>query len=148
VTPPAEGRDVHPRLSAPERRRLFVAGIDHFNRGEFFAAHETWEEIWRSTTPEPRDLFQGLIQVAAGLHLQRALGRPRGALRTLAKGRRRLEGFLPASHGLDLAALLAAVAAWEDWISPAAAAPGSPAAAAGPVPPLPRLRVLDPGGVA
>ena len=146
---PTARRDVHPRLSAPERRRLFLAGIEQFNRGEFFAAHETWEEIWRSTTPEPRDLFQGLIQVAAGLHLQCVLGRPRGALRTLAKGRRRLAAFLPGSHGLDLAELLTAVAVWEEWLAPAAAgaAASGAATAAPPPPPSPRLRVIEPGEV-
>jgi hypothetical protein len=141
VTPPRP--DVHPRLTADERRRLFLEGIDQFNRGEHFAAHETWEEIWRSTTPEPRDLFQGLIQVAAALHLHGVLGRPRGALRTLVKGRRRLTPFLPASHGLDLAALLDAVAPWEGWLAAVQSGAGC-----GPPPPRPRLLILDPGEVA
>ncbi|PYQ54387.1 MAG: hypothetical protein DMF53_29615, partial [Acidobacteria bacterium] len=60
-------RVLHPEISQEERERLFRVGIDLVNRGQFFAAHEAWEEIWRSTTPEPRGLFQGLIQVAAAL---------------------------------------------------------------------------------
>lgn len=130
-------RDIHPRLRPEERAALFRRGIEEFDRGDFFAAHESWEEIWRSTTPEPRDLFQGLIQVAAGLHLYRVLGRQRGARETLAKARRRLTPFGAASHGLDLSGLLAAVAIWEAWI----------AAPVPPEPPLPRLRVIAPGEV-
>jgi predicted metal-dependent hydrolase len=40
-----------------------------FNRGEYFLAHELWEEVWRAVgdADERRDL-QGLIQIAAGLH--------------------------------------------------------------------------------
>ena len=30
------------------------SGIGALQSGTFFAAHEAWEEIWRSTTPEPR----------------------------------------------------------------------------------------------
>jgi uncharacterized protein len=135
----AERRVLHPTLSAVERRRLFREGIERFNRGEFFASHESWEEIWRSTDPEPRDLFQGLIQVAAGLHLFLNLQRPAPARQTLAKGRLRLEPYGPAASGLDLDTLLAAVRRWEAWL-----AAGATAAA----PPAPAIRVLDPAAVA
>jgi predicted metal-dependent hydrolase len=57
--------DLHPDLDPAERRRLVRLGVDLFNRGDFFEAHEVLEEVWRSTRPEPRDLFQELIQVAA-----------------------------------------------------------------------------------
>jgi hypothetical protein len=108
--------DLHPDLSPAERRRLFRHGIDLFNRGDFFAAHETWEEIWRSTAPEPRTLFQGLIQVAAALHQIRDLHRRAGPRNTLAKARAHLENYRPAACGLDLAALLAAVQPWQEWL--------------------------------
>lgn len=86
-------------------------GIALFNRREFFAAHEIWEEAWRTHAGEPSYLLQGLIQVAAGfVKLQR--GEPRGAFANLDKGARKLEAFLPGRFGLDLAALLASVAPW------------------------------------
>jgi len=60
-----------------------------FNRGEFFAAHELWEDVWRGLARDERALVQGLIQIAAGLHhLQR--GRPRPAARLLARGASKL----------------------------------------------------------
>jgi predicted metal-dependent hydrolase len=107
--------DLHPELTAEERERLFREGIELFNQGRFFESHEAWEEIWRSTTPEPRDFFQGLIQVAAALH-QFDLKRQEAPRRTLAKARQRLEPFSPTALGLDLANLLDQVGAWQSWL--------------------------------
>ncbi len=126
-------RVLHPEISREERERLFRTGIDLFNHGRFFAAHEAWEEIWRSTTPEPRDLFQGLIQVAAALHQHLDLRRTEGPRRTLAKARRRLEPFAPEALGLDVGDLLAQVGRWEAWLERRGDPP--------PVPVL--LRVVD-----
>lgn len=118
---------LHPELTAEERRRLFRRGIDLFNRGEHFACHEAWEEIWRSSTPEPRDLFQGLIQVAVGFYHFHVRRRPDVARRVLAKGRRRLERVLDRPHGLDLDRLLVEIAAWDAWLArPSGSAPPSP----------------------
>ena len=128
------GRTLHPELSPADRRRLLRLGVERFNRGEFFAAHEAFEEIWRSTRPEPRDLFQGLVQVAAGLHHGLDRGKPEPARRVMARGRRRLEPLGPAACGLDLASLLAVVEAWERWFAEAGDRP----------PKLPALAVLDP----
>lgn len=109
-------RELHPELAFEERRRLFFTGVSQFNEGRFFASHEAWEEIWRSTTPEPRDLFQGLIQVAAGMHHFRCRSRPRVAARVLAKGRRRLEGLPSPCLGVELEDLLESVRQWEAWL--------------------------------
>lgn len=109
-------RVLHPEISPGERARLFREGIDLFNRGRFFAAHEAWEEIWRSTTPEPKGLFQGLIQVAAALHQHLDLKRTQGPRRTLAKARRNLQPFAPAALGIDIGDLLAQVGGWEGWL--------------------------------
>jgi hypothetical protein len=43
-----------------------------FNEGRFFECHETLEEIWQEEQGELRDLYKGLIQVAAAfVHLTR-----------------------------------------------------------------------------
>ena len=124
---------LHPVLSPDQRRRLIREGIEQFHRGEYFAAHETWEEVWRSTTPEPRTLFQGLIQVAAALHQLLDLHRDQGPRRTLAKARRNLEPHAPAALGLDIEQLLHSVGLWEAWLEQRAGDP----------PPLPALVVID-----
>jgi predicted metal-dependent hydrolase len=59
-------------LDPAARRRLMEAGRDAFNRGEFFEAHEFWEEVWDVIDDPERTWIQGMIQVATGLHkLQR-----------------------------------------------------------------------------
>lgn len=124
---------LHPVLSADERRRLLREGIDQLHRGEFFAAHETWEEVWRSTTPEPKTLLQGLIQVAAALHQIHRLHRRAGPRGTLAKARRNLEPWAPIALGLDVQDLLRSVDAWQDWLE----------RGEGELPEPPRVRVVD-----
>jgi len=124
---------LHPVLSADERRRLLREGIERFHQGDFFAAHETWEEVWRSTTPEPKTLLQGLIQFAAALYQIRGLHRRQGPRGTLAKARRNLEPYAPTALGLDVDGLLSAVAAWQDWLE----------RGEGEEPELPRVRVVD-----
>ena len=109
-------RVLHPDLSAAERECFFGEGIALFNQGRFFEAHEAWEEIWRSTTPEPKNLFQGLIQVAAALHQFLDLNRIDGPRRTLAKARMRLEPYVPIALGIDIEDLLEQVGRWETWL--------------------------------
>ena len=110
-------RELHPVLSWERRGELLREGVERFNRGEFFAAHEAWEEIWRSTTPEPRELFQGLVQVAAGFHHYKDRGRPEVARRVLGKGRRRLEAFVAERVEVDVAGLVRQVGEWEEWLA-------------------------------
>ncbi len=119
-------RVLHPEISREERERLFRTGIELFNQRRFFAAHEAWEEIWRSTTPEPKGLFQGLIQVAAALHQHLDLKRTEGPRRTLAKARRNLAPFAPEALGIDIADLLVQVERWEGWLKSREGSPPVP----------------------
>ena len=109
-------RTLHPHLAPSERLALVARGGELFARGEFFAAHEAWEEIWRSNDPAPRELFQALVQMAAAFHHLRVRGRRDVARRVLGKARARL--LRVAAHGapLDIAALDADLARWERWL--------------------------------
>jgi predicted metal-dependent hydrolase len=146
VPKPAETSDaqLHPVLSPERRQELFAAGVRCFNHEDYFAAHELWEEIWRSTTPEPRDLFQGLIQLAVGLYHYRRRHRPAPAARVLSRGLRRLEPLAPTCHGVDLAALLASGERWRRWLEAAAEEASGSGEQALEEPALPRIRILDP----
>lgn len=108
--------DLHPDLNEQEKAELFAEGIDYFNAGRFFEAHEPWEEIWRSTNPEPRDLFQGLVQVAAGFHVWLTRDKPAPAARLIGRGVIRLRGLGAQEVGIDLASLLVAVEPWQAWL--------------------------------
>lgn len=130
---------LHPDLDPVARRRLLHEGVSLFNDARFFECHESFEEVWRSTRPDPKDLLQGLIQIAAGMYHHLERGRPDVARRVLAKGRHRIEPYAPCALGIDLEDLVDRVRQWESWLMQA----GSPAAT-GASPPLPRIRILDP----
>lgn len=80
-------------------------GATLFNAGEFFAAHEAWEEGWRAAQePAARTLLQGLIQVAAGFYKAVEQGKPESARRLLTRGLAKLDAVGEAP-GLDLPGL-------------------------------------------
>lgn len=58
-------------------------GVERFNRGAFFEAHEVWEDVWRaSASDDARRFLQALIQIAAAYHhIQRGDRLHRGSLR-------------------------------------------------------------------
>ena len=48
---------------------LLEEGLLLFNNGQFYEAHEVWEDLWRSIEdPLRKACCQGLIQAAVGLH--------------------------------------------------------------------------------
>jgi uncharacterized protein len=84
----------------------YLEGIEHFNKCDFFEAHEVWEELWADTQGEPRRFYQGLIQVAVCLH-HFGNGNIRGAKKLYVGCRGYLESYRPRYLGLDLDKLFA-----------------------------------------
>ena len=75
-------------------------GINFFNAGRFFDAHEAWEDLWRETGGPLRLYYQGLVQTAVGLHhLHR--GNLNGARAQLSKALNKLEQYPPAFSRID-----------------------------------------------
>jgi len=86
----------------PDYRTKFLEGIDHFNRREFWHAHESWEELWLAAETDVEQFLQGMIQLAAAYHhVQR--GTHRGAVRLFDAALRRLAPFPPGFSGVDRA---------------------------------------------
>ena len=77
-------RDIAPPYLPCERwheNHAFLRGLDFFNRGWWWEAHEAWEGCWhvaRDRDEAQRDLLKGLIQLAA-CALNRERGFNRGA---------------------------------------------------------------------
>ena len=63
----------------------FNRGIQLFNAGKFWHAHEAWEQVWRRHHEESRLFIQGLIQMAAAFHLMIEKRRLTGALSNFEK---------------------------------------------------------------
>ncbi|NJN17873.1 MAG: DUF309 domain-containing protein [Oscillochloris sp.] len=79
----------------------FQAGVELFNAGKFWHAHEAWEHCWLAAEGDQAAFYQGLIQAAAAL-VKWQQGNRRGLLLNWAKGRGRLAPLLPAYAGIDL----------------------------------------------
>ncbi|HEY4232722.1 MAG TPA: DUF309 domain-containing protein [Lacipirellulaceae bacterium] len=80
---------------------LYLQGIAYFNACEFFEAHETWEDLWKSYSGELRLFYKGLIQSAVALH-HFGNGNIRGARKVYFTSRNYLEQYRPFCVGLDL----------------------------------------------
>ncbi|MGE5595991.1 MAG: DUF309 domain-containing protein [Hyphomicrobiales bacterium] len=65
------------RRKAPVTKTITVPGnfrqaVHEFNTHRFFECHESLEEVWQQEQGEVRDLYKGLIQVAAAwVHVRR-----------------------------------------------------------------------------
>jgi len=82
----------------------FVAGIAHFNAGEFFEAHEAFEALLDVVEDDARwELLVALIQVAVGYH--KASAGHAGCERMLELGAAKLRAFGATAFGVDVAAL-------------------------------------------
>lgn len=81
-----------------------LKGLEFFNAGEYFEAHEALESAWRAETGQIRGLYQGILQAAVTyLHIQR--GNFDGALKVSARAQVRLRSWPDRCRGVDVAAL-------------------------------------------
>ena len=86
----------------------FTSAIELFNTGEWYAAHDVFEELWHETADPERRSLQGILQVAvAQLHLQR--GNRRGATILFGEALGRLRRPGTPDLGLDLDGLCAVI---------------------------------------
>ena len=91
----------------PQADPRFQQGLELFNAGEWYAAHDLFEELWHETTDPERRSLQGILQVAvAQLHLQR--GNRRGATILFGEALGRLKRPGTPDLGLDLEGLCCA----------------------------------------
>jgi predicted metal-dependent hydrolase len=79
----------------------YLAGIDHFNRGEYFEAHEVWEDLWHDAPAAERRFEQSLIQAAVALY-HWGNGNAGGAARLFDRGRSKMTAYRPRHRGIDV----------------------------------------------
>lgn len=88
-------------------------GVNLFNAGKFWHAHEAWELVWQRQDRDERLFFQGLIQLAAAYH-HLAKDRRTGFVNNLQKSAAILEVFAPEYLNVEVAPLLEAIRAGLD----------------------------------
>jgi predicted metal-dependent hydrolase len=120
-----------------EAEEKFQRGLAQFNRGEFFEAHETWEEIWLASPESEKAFLQGIIQVSAAFH-HYSRSNHKGACSLLQAGLKKLENFPNTHRGCKIEALRASVRIWIEALSSG----GDPGRAK-----IPRIVLGAPGNV-
>jgi len=86
-------------------------GIELFNAGHFFDAHEALEDVWRELRGEEKSFLQAVIQVAVGLHHYSA-GNVIGASSLLERSGRKLDEYPSTYRGFELDGLRRSLADW------------------------------------
>jgi predicted metal-dependent hydrolase len=87
-------------------------GIEEFNLGRYFEAHDVLEDLWMETVGEDRLFLQGLIQVSVGFYhlFNRNFV---GAVSQFKKGLSKLENYLPHHRRVELDQFSEEVKSWK-----------------------------------
>lgn len=82
----------------------FKKAIVEFNQQEFYACHDTLEEMWMDAVEPDKTFYQGILQVAVGCY---HLGNNnwRGAVILLGEGIRKLKEYEPDYLDIDVSQL-------------------------------------------
>ena len=89
----------------------FHRGLHLHNSGQWFEAHEAWEDIWRPAGGVKKSFYQGLIQVAVVIeHIRR--GNPRGMKNVYESCQRKFIGLPEVYMGVNIPRLLGDLAAF------------------------------------
>lgn len=83
---------------------LALQGLEEFNRGEYFEAHEYLEDAWNEDESEARELYRAILQVAVA-YLQIQRGNYRGALKMFLRVRQWIDPLPDECRGVNVAKL-------------------------------------------
>lgn len=81
-------------------------GIERFNEGDYYAAHDALEEAWMMDEGPGRDLYRGMLQVGIAYY-QIEKNNYRGAVKMLLRVRQWLDPLPDTCRGVDVARLRA-----------------------------------------
>ncbi len=83
----------------------FWLGVDQFNQHQFYACHDTLEDLWMDAASPEKTFYQGILQISVALY---HLGNRnwQGTVTLLGEGIQRLSAFQPSYETVDVAALI------------------------------------------
>jgi predicted metal-dependent hydrolase len=98
-------------------RASFEAGVRSFDAGDFFAAHERFEDVWRSPSTHAADraFWKGVTQTAVALHHAQR-GNAKGAATLARRALTNLARYPSPHQGVETRVLLDANRALADAI--------------------------------
>lgn len=83
---------------------LAIHGLQLFNRGEYFEAHEVLEEAWNQDNTLAREMYRAILQVAVA-YLQIERGNYQGAVKMFLRVRQWIQPLPDSCRGVDIAQL-------------------------------------------
>lgn len=85
--------------------RDILQGIELFNNGGFFEAHDFFEECWLKSNSQEKKFYQGLVHLSvACFHL--VSGNKKGSISQFNKAILKLKLYYPIYHNVELEKLL------------------------------------------
>ena len=91
---------------------LFQRGLDEYDKGEYFEAHEAWEDLWSDYNFPDRKFVQGLIQLSVSfVHLGN--GNLTGAKNLLKKCQQKFDDYNGIHREINLSDLKSSIEAVE-----------------------------------
>ena len=91
-----------------QMNELFKQGLDDYESGEYFEAHEAWEDLWSDFNFSDRKFIQGLIQLAVSfVHLGN--GNLIGAKSLLKKCQNKFIDYTGIHRGINLEELKSSI---------------------------------------
>ncbi len=87
---------------------LVVEGLELFNSGEFYEAHEVLEEAWNDESQSIRNLYRGILQIDVGFYQLTRLSY-NASIALLESGADLLEPFKPNCQGIEVAQFIEVV---------------------------------------
>ena len=86
---------------AAEKEALFQRGLMEYEKGDYFEAHEAWEDLWSDYNLPDRKFIQGLIQLSVSfVHLRN--GNMNGARSLLKKCTEKFESYQYLQRGINM----------------------------------------------
>ena len=86
---------------AAEKEALFQKGLMEYEKGDYFEAHEAWEDLWSDYNLTDRKFIQGLIQLSVSfVHLRN--GNMNGARSLLKKCSEKFQPYQYLQRGINM----------------------------------------------
>ena len=90
------------------KEKLYEEGRNYFKSGDYFEAHEYWEDLWSDFRLKDAKFIQALIQLSVGyFHITNL--NINGARGLLNKCKPKFELYLPESRGINVLNVLSCV---------------------------------------
>ena len=78
----------------------FCSGIENFNDGQYYIAHDLFEDLWHDTQEPERRWIHGIVQISVAMY-HKLNGNINGAILLLAEGIARITSSLSTPAGLN-----------------------------------------------